>query len=223
MAPPRSRCCDGPRSLLSSNTRFGDCSVLLNVAQFRQISWFRFNSTSRGSTSAGDFVEAFRCFCPAPVCPVCTLHIVRRNSGKEPAGAMQATDRTVYVGNVGKEVDEAALLALFGHCGAVRLKTFLFRNSICEVFLGEEGGKFFSYRATCAGHANSHCGRTVVRHPIRLHRVHTSGGGKSLRDPDPAKKYGVYVASRQVQYTAERHLSTSVHASRLQQHCFWMA
>lgn len=32
---------------------------------------------------------------------------------------MQATDRTVYVGNVGKEVDEAALLALFGHCGAV--------------------------------------------------------------------------------------------------------
>ncbi|KAK9786797.1 hypothetical protein WJX73_003056 [Symbiochloris irregularis] len=32
---------------------------------------------------------------------------------------MQATDRTVYVGNVGKEVDEAALLALFGHCGTV--------------------------------------------------------------------------------------------------------
>ena len=34
---------------------------------------------------------------------------------------LQATDRTVYVGNVGKEVDEAALLALFGHCGTVRL------------------------------------------------------------------------------------------------------
>lgn len=32
---------------------------------------------------------------------------------------MQATDRTVYVGNVGKEVDEAALFALFGHCGSV--------------------------------------------------------------------------------------------------------
>lgn len=32
---------------------------------------------------------------------------------------MQATDRTVYVGNVGKEVDDAALLALFGHCGTV--------------------------------------------------------------------------------------------------------
>ena len=33
--------------------------------------------------------------------------------------AMQQTDRTIYVGSVGKEVDEAALLALFGHCGTV--------------------------------------------------------------------------------------------------------
>lgn len=32
----------------------------------------------------------------------------------------QQSDRTVYVGNVGKEVDEAALMALFGHCGTVR-------------------------------------------------------------------------------------------------------
>ncbi len=32
---------------------------------------------------------------------------------------MQQSDRTVYVGNVGKEVDESALLALFGHCGTV--------------------------------------------------------------------------------------------------------
>ena len=31
----------------------------------------------------------------------------------------QQTDRTIYVGSVGKEVDEPALLALFGHCGAV--------------------------------------------------------------------------------------------------------
>ena len=37
---------------------------------------------------------------------------------------MQATDRTVYVGNVGKEVDEAALLALFGHCGTVSAPCF---------------------------------------------------------------------------------------------------
>lgn len=32
----------------------------------------------------------------------------------------QQTDRTIYVGSVGKEVDEPALLALFGHCGTVR-------------------------------------------------------------------------------------------------------
>lgn len=31
----------------------------------------------------------------------------------------QQTDRTIYVGSVGKEVDEPALLALFGHCGTV--------------------------------------------------------------------------------------------------------
>lgn len=31
----------------------------------------------------------------------------------------QQTDRTIYVGSVGKEVDEPALLALFGHCGNV--------------------------------------------------------------------------------------------------------
>lgn len=32
---------------------------------------------------------------------------------------MQQADRTIYVGNVGKEIDEAALMALFGHCGTV--------------------------------------------------------------------------------------------------------
>ena len=33
----------------------------------------------------------------------------------------QQTDRTIYVGSVGKEVDEPALLALFGHCGNVNV------------------------------------------------------------------------------------------------------
>ena len=33
----------------------------------------------------------------------------------------QADDGSLQVGNVGKEVDDAALLALFGHCGTVSL------------------------------------------------------------------------------------------------------
>ena len=37
---------------------------------------------------------------------------------------MQQSDRTVYVGNVGKEVDESALLVLFGNCGTVRLISY---------------------------------------------------------------------------------------------------
>lgn len=47
----------------------------------------------------------------------------------------QQTDRTIYVGSVGKEVDEPALLALFGHCGTVRLahpSMLLFENVCCD-------------------------------------------------------------------------------------------
>ncbi len=45
---------------------------------------------------------------------------------------MQQSDRTVYVGNVGKEVDDAALMALFGHCGTVRVLTVV-RKMLCVV------------------------------------------------------------------------------------------
>ena len=57
--------------------------------------------------------------------------------------AMQQTDRTIYVGSVGKEVDEAALLALFGHCGTV--------GHACAGLCICHGGEYCRFLGTAAG------------------------------------------------------------------------
>ena len=95
---------------------------------------------------------------------------------------MQATDRTVYVGNVGKEVDEAALLALFGHCGQVcrRLVARPPETGFCTV-----GGTLlfkwksifkFSHKskwvACLAGYSDQNRWRPVLRDSLCFHRVH---------------------------------------------------